>query len=132
MSKQEVDRLVKEAQSHAAEDQQRRELIDARNEADALAYSVEKTLNEHRDRVPAADRSRIESAIQEVRQAAQRDDVSAIKRSIEALQQMSHALAQTVYAQAQHAQGARSGSSAPDVTEGEVIDAEPVESTDRK
>jgi molecular chaperone DnaK len=132
LSKEEVDRLVKEAQSHAAEDQQRRELIDARNEADALAYSVEKTLNEHRERVPAADRSRIESAIQEVRQAAQRDDVSAIKRSIEALQQMSHALAQTVSAQAQHTQGARSGSSAPDYTEGEVIDAEPVESSEHK
>src|SRR5882672_8352047 len=67
LSKDEVDRMVKEAQSHAAEDQQRRELIDARNEADALAYSVEKAVNEQRTRVPVGELSRIESAIAELR-----------------------------------------------------------------
>src|SRR5467141_1718642 len=55
LTKEEVDKLVKEAQSHAAEDQKRRALIDARNEADTLAYGVEKTLTENRDRIPAAD-----------------------------------------------------------------------------
>ena len=61
--------MVKEAQSHAAEDQRRRELIDARNEADALAYSVEKTLADSGDRVSAADRSQISSAIAALRTA---------------------------------------------------------------
>jgi molecular chaperone DnaK len=134
LSKQDVDRLVKEAQSHAAEDQKRRELIDARNEADALAYSVEKTLNENRERVPAAERSRIESAIDEVRKAAQGDDVQAIKQSVDALQHASHALTETLSKQAQQAQraqSANSGSSASNVREGEVIDAEPVETNDR-
>jgi molecular chaperone DnaK len=134
LSKQEVDRLVSEAQSHAAEDQRRRELIDARNEADALAYSVEKTLKENGERVPASERSRIESAIAEVRAAAERDDVQAIKQSVDALQRASHALAETLYKQAQQPQqgqpeGAGAGSS--NVSEGEVIDAEPVETNER-
>jgi molecular chaperone DnaK len=134
LSKQEVDRLVKEAQSHAAEDEKRRELIDARNEADALAYSVEKTTNENRERVPASERSRVESAIEEVRKAAQRDDVQAIKQSVQALQQVSQGLAETLYKHAQQpqqGQGASSGSSSTNVKEGEVVDAEPVESNER-
>ncbi len=58
LNKDDVDRMVKDAEAHAAEDQARRELIDARNQADSLAYSVEKTVNENRDRLPAADVSR--------------------------------------------------------------------------
>jgi molecular chaperone DnaK len=132
LSKQDVDRLVKEAQSHAAEDQKRRELIDARNEADALAYSVEKMLNENRERVPVSERSRIESAIDEVRKAAQSDDVQAIKQSVDALQRASHALTETLNKQAQQPrQGQSASSSASNVREGEVVDAEPVETNDR-
>src|SRR6187431_16093 len=63
LSKDDVDRMVKDAQAHAADDTARRELIDARNQADSLAYSVEKTVNENRDRIPAADVSRVEEAI---------------------------------------------------------------------
>ena len=63
LSKDDVDRMVKEATSHASEDQARRELIDARNQADSLAYQVEKTLNENRARVPVGELSRIESVI---------------------------------------------------------------------
>ena len=65
LSKDEVDRMVKDAQSHAAEDQARRELIDARNQADSLAYQVEKTVNENRERLPVGELSRIEAAIAE-------------------------------------------------------------------
>ena len=79
LSKDDVDRMVKDAEAHAAEDKTRRELIDARNQADALAYSVEKTVNENRDRLPAADVSRIESAIAAVREAAKGDDLEAIR-----------------------------------------------------
>ena len=63
LSKDEVDRLVKDAQSHAAEDQARRELIDARNQADSLAYQVEKTVNENREKVPVGELSKVEAAI---------------------------------------------------------------------
>src|SRR5205807_9165531 len=63
LNKDDVDRMVKDAEAHAAEDKTRRELIDARNMADSLAYSVEKTVNENRDRLPASDVSRIESAV---------------------------------------------------------------------
>src|ERR671918_193075 len=66
LTKDDVDRMVKDAQAHEAEDKGRRELIDARNQADALAYSVEKTVNENRDRLPADEVSRIEAAVASV------------------------------------------------------------------
>ena len=76
LSKDDVDRMVKEAQSHASEDQARRDLIDARNQADSLAYQVEKTVNENREKVPVGELSRIEAAIADVRKAAQGDDLA--------------------------------------------------------
>jgi len=132
LSKQEVDRLVQEAQSHAAEDQKRRELIDARNEADTLAYSVEKTINENRERVPPTERARVEAAIEDARKALASDDVQAIKQSVDNLQRISYALADVLsrHAQASAGHGEGAGSAASDVREGEVIDAEPVESKD--
>jgi molecular chaperone DnaK len=124
LSKDDVERLVKEAQSHAAEDQMRRELVDARNEADALAYSVEKTLNDLQTRVPAADRSRVEAAIADLRKAMETDDLQAIKRGLDDLRRASQGLAQA----RNTGQGQRGQSS--NVADGEVIDAEPVETHD--
>jgi molecular chaperone DnaK len=130
LNKDEVDRMVKEAQAHAAEDQQRRQLIDARNEADALAYQVEKTLTEHGQRLPAADRSKVEAAITEVRKAAQSEDLDAIKRSISDLQHAARALAEVVNQSQQRPSGGSATSEADSshVAEGEVVDAETVES----
>src|SRR2546430_111209 len=79
LSKDEVDRMVKDAQSHAADDQKRREVIDARNQADSLAYSVEKTITENREKLSSQDVARIEASIAEVRQAAQAENLAAIK-----------------------------------------------------
>ena len=76
LSKDEVDRMVKEAQSHAAEDASRREFIDAKNQADSLAYQVEKTINEHRETLPVGDLGRVEAAIAHVRQLAEGDDLN--------------------------------------------------------
>jgi molecular chaperone DnaK len=121
LGKEEVDRMVKEAQRHATEDQQRRALIEARNAADAVAYAAEKLLHEHQRLVPAADRSRLESAIADLRTAMAGDDLQAITRKTEEVQQASQAIAQTAQA-ASPPSGGR-----PDVAEGEVIDAEPVE-----
>ena len=91
------NRLVKDAESHAAEDQSRRDLIDARNQADSLAYQVEKTVNENRERIAVGELSRIESAIAEARKAAATDDLSAIRKATEELQRLSHSVAEQLY-----------------------------------
>jgi molecular chaperone DnaK len=125
LTRDDVDRMVKDAEAHAAEDQTRRELIDARNQADSLAYSVEKTVNDSRDRLPAAEIGSVESAIAALRDAAKGDDVQAIRGATEALQKLSHGIAEQLYKQAQanadHASAAQP--KGDDVRDGEVIDA---------
>ena len=126
LSKDEVDRMVKEAQSHASDDQARRDLIDARNQADTLAYQVEKTVNENREKVAVGELSRIEAAIAEARKAAQGDDLAAIRGSMDALQRASHALAEQLYKGSTGSGGSTGSTGSPgsDVKEGEVVDAE--------
>ena len=122
--------MVADAESHAAEDKTRRELIDARNQGDALAYSVERTLNDHRGKLSAEDARRVENAINDVRDALKSEDVGAIKRATEVLQQSSHTMAEQMYKQnqsagpAHHAGPTNRGGS--NVQEGEVVDAEVV------
>jgi molecular chaperone DnaK len=123
LSKADVDRMVKEAQSHATEDQARREVIDARNQADSLAYQVEKTVNENRDKVAFGELSKVEAAIAEARTAAKGEDLAAIKRAIDELQSASHRLAEELYKGSSSATGS-SGSGGSGVKEGEVVDAE--------
>src|SRR5438477_13140941 len=126
LNKDDVDRMVKDAEAHAAEDKNRRELIDARNQADSLAYSVEKTVAESRDRLPATDVSRIESAITALREAAKGDSLDAITRASDDLQKASHAMAEQLYKQSE-ANAASAAASAhtkdDDVKDGEVVDA---------
>ncbi len=127
LSKDDVARMVKEAESHASEDRARRELIDARNQADTLAYQVEKTVKENREKVPVGELSRVEAAIADVRKAAEGDDVAAINRAVEALQRASHALAEQLYKGPQRPQGPgspSSGAGSSDVKDAEVVDAE--------
>ena len=121
LSQQDVERLVKEAQQHAAEDRRRRELADARNTADTLAYQTEKALRELGDRVPAADRERIERQVSALRDAMQGEEISRIRRESETLQQMANALGQQAYA----GQGGASaqGDGRDDVVEGEFSEA---------
>src|SRR5471032_3000298 len=110
LSKDDVDRMVKEAQSHAAEDQTRRELIDARNQADSLAYQTEKTVHDHREKVAVGDLSRAEAAIAVARKASEGDDLAAIQKATEELQTASHAIAEQLY----KTQGAQGSQGAPD------------------
>jgi molecular chaperone DnaK len=125
LSKDEVERLVKTAESHAAEDQARRELIDARNQADSLAYQVEKTVTENREKLPVGELSKTESAIAAVRRALETEDVAAIKRATEDLQRAAHALAELLYKAGQpNAQSGPGGAGTGNVKEGEVVDAE--------
>jgi molecular chaperone DnaK len=125
LNKQDVDRMVKDAEAHAAEDTARREVIDARNQADTLAYSVEKSVNESRDRLPATDVQRIESAISAVREAVKTENLDAIRRATDDLQRASHAMAEQLYKQPQAnaAHAAASQNKHDDVKEGEVVDA---------
>jgi molecular chaperone DnaK len=130
LNKSDIDRMVQEGRQHEAEDKKRRELIDARNTADSLAYQLEKTLRELGDKVPSNERSNIEGKISTLKQAVQSDDLNAIKRATDDAQNAFHALSQQLYAQGQpQAQGegpAAGGPSTPpggeegDVVEGEV------------
>jgi molecular chaperone DnaK len=131
LSKDDVDRLVKEAQSHASEDQARRDLIDARNQADSLSYQVEKTVNENRQKIAVGDLSKIEAAIANLRSLAQGEDLAAIRKSTEELQRASHAMAEQLYKTqgSQGSQGSQSsqgaqGSGESNVKDAEVVDAE--------
>jgi molecular chaperone DnaK len=99
LAKDEVDRMVGDAQTHAADDRKRRELVDSRNRADTLIYQTEKTLKEFGDKVPAADKQAIEEATANLRQTMKNDDKAAIDTAIEKLQKVSYKLAEEMYHQ---------------------------------
>jgi len=126
LGKDEVDQMVNEARAHEAEDRKRRELVDARNTADSLAYQTEKTLSELGDKVPTGERSNIEVKINELREASKGDDLSNIRRLSEELQNAFHALSQQLYAQQGAQQPGKDGNgrgpSGED--EGEVVEGE--------
>lgn len=104
LSESEVDAMVNAAKQHEAEDQRKRELIEARNQADQMIYAVEKSLGELNGQVNETDRTQINSTITELREATQGEDVSRIKSLTEQLQQASHALSQQIYQAQQQAQ----------------------------
>ncbi len=108
-SKDEIDRLIREAEMHAQEDKKKRELIEARNQADSLIYSTEKTLREMGDKVDAATRSGIESQIESLKKAMDANDREAIQRETDQLMQTSHKLAEEAYRRAAEQQGAAGG-----------------------
>ncbi len=129
LNKSDIDRMVQESRAHEAEDKKRRELIEARNNADNLAYQLEKTLRELGDKVPSAERGSIESKINDLKQAAQSDDVNRIKKATEEAQNAFHALSQQLYAQGQpqpegQGQAQSSGPSSKPPTDGDVIEGE--------
>ncbi|MDA8206608.1 MAG: molecular chaperone DnaK [Thermaerobacter sp.] len=97
LSKEEVERMVKEAQEKAAEDERRREMAEARNRAESLVYATEKSLQDLGDKVSAEDRSAAESAIAQVRQVMNGDDKGALDSALQTLEASAHKLAQQVY-----------------------------------
>jgi len=105
LNKDEVERMRKDAEAHSQEDHKRRELVDLKNQADSLAYQLEKNLKEWGEKVPPADRSNIESAISQLREALKGDDATAIKRAMENLERASHKVAEEMYRSA----GAKAG-----------------------
>jgi molecular chaperone DnaK len=132
LTKDEIDRMQRDAQVHAAEDKRRRELADARNAAEQQVYQLEKLLNENKDRLTDADTAAVRSAIVQVNQATQGTDASAIQRAIDDLKQASQAMSQHLYA-ASAAAGSRATQNGPSGSpnggsrggeDEEVIDAE--------
>jgi len=107
LSKEEIEGKVTEAQAHEAEDKKRRELVEAKNQADALVYSTEKTLKDLGDKVPADVRAPAERAMSDLQEATKGEDTARIRQAVEALQQASYKLSEILYQQA--ATGAPSG-----------------------
>jgi molecular chaperone DnaK len=101
LSKEEIEAKVRESRENEAEDRKRRELVEARNQADSLAYQTEKTLRDLGDRVPAGERTNIENKLNALRESIQGDDLSSIRQQTDDLQNAFHALSQQLYAQQQ-------------------------------
>ncbi|MCI0555598.1 MAG: Hsp70 family protein, partial [Anaerolineae bacterium] len=124
LNKNDIDRMVNEARQHEAEDRKRRELIDAKNTADSLVYQTEKALRDLGDKVPSAERGEIETKINDLKSAAQSDDINRIKQASEKVEQAFHALSQQLYAQGQPQPEAGGGTATPPPSDGDVIDGE--------
>lgn len=131
LGEEDIDRMVKEADSHAEEDSKRKEEAEARNTADNLVYTTEKTVKDVGDKVSEEDRASIEESLNETKEALKGDDVAAIKSSTEKLSQEAHKLAEVVYQQAQADQEGAGGEGSEQEDQGpkedEVIDAEVVD-----
>jgi molecular chaperone DnaK len=97
LSKDEVDKMAREAESHAADDRKQRDTIEARNRADAMVYNVEKTLKEHRSKIGEAEAKEIESAIEETKKAVSENDATRINAAVDRLTTASHKLAEAMY-----------------------------------
>jgi molecular chaperone DnaK len=128
LTKDEIEKMVKEAQANAAEDTKRKEEIEVRNQTDSLVYSTERTLGEHGGKLGEADRKVIDDALAEAREALKGEDVGRMKRAQETLTRAAHKLAEVMY-QAPTEQGAPTGGPTGDgraagPKEGEVVDAE--------
>jgi molecular chaperone DnaK len=144
LTKDDIDKMVKEAQAHADEDRRKREEIEARNTADTRVYQIEKLLEENRDKVSTEDERSIRAAIDEVRKAMSEGGTERIKEAMSRLEKASHRLAETLYEKAGKSAGGadgREGSSEGPSTagpsaggrkEGEVIDAEFVDVDETK
>jgi molecular chaperone DnaK len=133
LPKDDIERMVRDAEQHAAEDRQRKEEAETRNNADALVYQTDKLLKDQGDKVPAEDRERVESALKALRESAAGTDYERIRRDTETLRTASQAFGQRLYEQAsqqQAASGSGGDGSAPSSSgpsDDEVVDAEIVD-----
>jgi molecular chaperone DnaK len=138
LSKDEVDRMMKDAESHAEEDKKRREEIETRNRADQAVYAAEKMVQDMGDKLGSSDKAAVETAIEELKKAVSANDTSAMTRAMEQLTQAQHKAAEALYKNAGAGQGAAagsqgssgssgSGSDSGSGAQGDVIDAEVVD-----
>ncbi len=128
LAENEVEQMIKDAEAHADEARKLRELADAKNQAESLAYATEKSLKEHREKLDESDASTIEGRVMELKQALETDDLGEIRAKTDALQEASQKLAEAVYAQAAQAQQATgNGESEPESDDEVIEDAEVVD-----
>ena len=123
LSDEEVDRMVKDAESHAEEDKKRKDEIEVRNQVDSLAYSTEQTVKDLGDKVPEDQKKAVEEAVAEAKTALDGSDIEAIKKAGEKLTEVGQKLAEIVYADAQ-AQTAGNNGTASNPSEPDVVDAD--------
>ena len=140
LSQEEIERMAKEAETHAAEDEKRRGDVETRNRADAMIYSTEKTLSEHRDKIGEDEAKKIEEALTAAKEAVKNGDAAAIEQALNNLTQASHKLAEAMYQSpgaagggaaegaapggATEADGSAEAAGADDVVDAEFVDAD--------
>jgi molecular chaperone DnaK len=129
LSEDEIEKMQKDAELHAEEDKKRKELVEAKNQADSLIYATEKSLKDLGDKVDSATKESVEKEIENLKETLKNDDVEAIKKGIEALTQASHKLAEIMYSKAGQQQpggGPEAGAAGPDEgkKDDDVVDAD--------
>jgi molecular chaperone DnaK len=133
LSETEIEKMRKDADSHADEDKKKRALVEARNDAESRAYQLEKMIKQQGDKLKDSDKSALEAAIVKVREAAKSDDVNRIKTAISELEAASHAMSEALYKSAAGAgAGPEAGGPQPGAADGastgagedDVVDAE--------
>jgi molecular chaperone DnaK len=137
LNKEEVDKMMREAEAHADEDKKRREEIETRNRADQAGYAAERMLKDAGDKLSSSDRAAVESAIEELKKASAGTDVAAINAAMEGLNKAQHAAAEALYKNAQGGGAPGAGGTGPSAEggssqpsgekQGDVIDAEVVD-----
>ncbi|MFL7890682.1 MAG: molecular chaperone DnaK [Anaerolineales bacterium] len=127
LNQSEIDRMVKDARDHDSDDRKRRQLIEARNTADSIAYQTEKTLRELGDKISAEERSNIENKINTLREIMNSDNSELIRQQTEDLQNAFHAISQQLYAQQQAEPGSNGNGSGPQAPQDEIDGEEVVE-----
>ncbi|MFJ9444715.1 molecular chaperone DnaK [Kitasatospora sp. NPDC101235] len=131
LPKEEIDRMMREAEQHAEEDRRRRETAETRNQSEQLVYTTEKFLQDNQDRIPADVKSEVEAALVELRDELKGQDIAAIRTASEKLARVSQKLGQAIYSQAAP-DAPRGGAGGPQADEQEVVDAEIVNEDERK
>ncbi|MBE0619562.1 MAG: molecular chaperone DnaK [Burkholderiales bacterium] len=134
LNEDEIQKMVKDAEAHAEEDKKALELVNARNQCEALVHSVKKSLTEYGDKLEAGEKEKIEAAIKETEEALKSEDKAAIDAKAQSLAQVSQKLGEKMYADAQAASGqtAQGGQSEAKADDAEVVDAEYTEVKDNK
>ena len=124
LAKDEVERMVKDAEAHSAEDKKRRELVELKNQADTQAHGLEKLLQDNRDKVSDDEAKAIEDAVAAARKAAESEDAAALKTAHEEVTSLSHKLAETLYRKTTPPSPEGPGGGEPKAGDGDVVDAE--------
>jgi molecular chaperone DnaK len=135
LAEDEIKRMVKDAEAHAEEDKKALELVNSRNQCDAMIHSVRKSLTEYGDKLTADEKSKIEAALKEAEEALKSNDKDVIDKKTQELTEASQKLAEKIYSQAQSTQSSAESASAKKEekpVEGEVVDAEFEEVKDKK